>query len=435
MKQLIIHTAIVMSLVLGMALPLAKPVIAANTSISVTPHTASHHGEGVLSFSWGIWNWDGIAAYYTLAVHVPGQPDPLFIQYSDGAGTDHFPGISLPLQDIMGTVGAPDVHLRNPQHPDSHDWTVPAGLEPGSYRAWVRLYLEGETHPTAGVFVSFNIAAPSIDLQKAVWDGTSWHDADTPQTGPDLPGSVNPVIFRFVIVNTGHDKLTDVTLTDPDMASLYEDFACTIPATFAVASLAENYSVTVYGKLDWEAGQHSNTARVEGLRGTVTVEDTDSCHYLGSGASIHLKKHVNGQDADSPTGPLVEVGSTITFDFVVTNAGDVELAPVVVTDDVLGNIGTIESLTAGASQTLTVTATALAGQHSNMGTATGTPPTGPDVSATARGHYNGSSAAPPPPDSEPRSISRPAIVVLWIVLSMGIITGAIMLVRRRGVRP
>ena len=33
---------------------------------------------------------------------------------------------------------------------------------------------------------------------------------------------------------------------------------------------------------------------------------------------IDLETYVNGDDADAPTGPIVAVGSTVTFDFVVT---------------------------------------------------------------------------------------------------------------------
>ncbi len=92
---------------------------------------------------------------------------------------------------------------------------------------------------------------------------------------------------------------------------------------------------------------------------------------------MSLVKFVNGQDADSPTGPHVAAGSTVTFTYVVTNTGNVPLANVVVTDDKLGPItgftGDTNSnglLDLTETWTYTATATALAGQQTNVGTVT-----------------------------------------------------------------
>jgi hypothetical protein len=49
--------------------------------------------------------------------------------------------------------------------------------------------------------------------------------------------------------------------------------------------------------------------------------------------AIDIEKATNGEDADNPTGPVIEVGGTATFTYVVTNTGDVPLANVVVVDD------------------------------------------------------------------------------------------------------
>jgi hypothetical protein len=48
---------------------------------------------------------------------------------------------------------------------------------------------------------------------------------------------------------------------------------------------------------------------------------------------IHIEKATNGEDADNPTGPVVPVGSTVTFTYDVSNTGNVPLANVIVTDD------------------------------------------------------------------------------------------------------
>ena len=87
---------------------------------------------------------------------------------------------------------------------------------------------------------------------------------------------------------------------------------------------------------------------------------------------LSLEKRTNGEDADTAPGPMVLVGSTVTWTYEVTNTGNVTLTNIVVTDDQEGSIGTISSLAPGASQTLTKTGTAVAGQYANIGTATTT---------------------------------------------------------------
>lgn len=71
---------------------------------------------------------------------------------------------------------------------------------------------------------------------------------------------------------------------------------------------------------------------------------------------------------------VAKEGDTVTYTFTVTNTGTADLAPVTVTDDKLGSIGTIPSLVAGASQTLTKTYVVPAGSPAvtNVVTACGT---------------------------------------------------------------
>lgn len=147
--------------ILGLLVPLfglATPIMAANVSGGVTPNTIMNDGTHRANFTWDIWDWSGNASYYTFAIHNFGDLfSPIYIQYSDGAGTDSFLGVSVPLQSVNGTVGSPTTHLRNPEYPGAHVWTVPSGFTPGTYWAVASLYLEGETVPDAQAIITLDI--------------------------------------------------------------------------------------------------------------------------------------------------------------------------------------------------------------------------------------------------------------------------------------
>ena len=136
-----------------------------------------------------------------------------------------------------------------------------------------------------------------------------------------------------------------------------------------------------------------------------TASDTDTLTLFGG---VNLVKLVNGQDADSPTGPHVAAGSTLTFTYVVTDTGDVPLANVVVTDDKLGPITSFTGdtnanglLDLTETWTYTQTATALAGQQTNVGTVTGQDVnTLTTVTDDNPANYFGDAPALPPPTSD-----------------------------------
>ena len=60
---------------------------------------------------------------------------------------------------------------------------------------------------------------------------------------------------------------------------------------------------------------------------------------------------------------------TVTWTYVVTNDGDVDLENITVTDNVLGDVCVIASLAAGAFTTCELTGTAAADQYTNTGAA------------------------------------------------------------------
>jgi uncharacterized repeat protein (TIGR01451 family) len=92
------------------------------------------------------------------------------------------------------------------------------------------------------------------------------------------------------------------------------------------------------------------------------VEDEDASHYCNFNPAIDIEKATNGVDADDPDAgdaPIIEPGDPVTWTYVVTNIGNVDLFNVVVTDDqgatviCPGGTNVIPSLPVNATETCT----------------------------------------------------------------------------------
>ena len=92
---------------------------------------------------------------------------------------------------------------------------------------------------------------------------------------------------------------------------------------------------------------------------------------------IDLVKSTNGDDANLPTGPLIQVGDPVTWTYLITNTGNTRLSNVTLTDDILGaitcNEGVIPALNPNDTFTCTVNGVATLNQYANIGTVTGQP--------------------------------------------------------------
>ena len=123
---------------------------------------------------------------------------------------------------------------------------------------------------------------------------------------------------------------------------------------------------------------------------TQMVMDQDPSHYIGipGDPDIDIEKATNGRDADRPEdGPQLSEGDRVTWTYVVTNTGDVDLFDVEVTDDIEGFIGTIDFLAAGDSATLILRGRAGDDDYANEGCAEGTTEDGDMVEDCDPSHY------------------------------------------------
>ncbi len=251
-------------------------------------------------------------------------------------------------------------------------------------------------------------ATTGIDIEKK----TLQNQADTPN-GPTV-GVGNNVNWQFEVTNTGNVDLADVTVTDNVIAAA--DIDCG-DGTNVIALLEPGVAntVTCTASGDAVAGQHANTATATGSPVDADGDpvdlddptDDDPSHYFGVAPDVDIEKLTNGQQADSPSGPLAQVGSTVTWTFIVENEGNVPLADVTVTDNQLANAAiscathlgdsdgnnVIDLLRPTEQVTCTATGTAIAGQYANTGSVVGVP-----IFPSASGTYDGTDPSTWPSD-------------------------------------
>jgi hypothetical protein len=173
------------------------------------------------------------------------------------------------------------------------------------------------------------------------------------------------------------------------------------PGPFAGLSDANGeFAVTFTSATPGTVTGHGSATVVVG--GVALVRETDGLGLNSDDAvkvfinpAIDIEKATNGEDADVPTGPVLQVGDAVTWTYVVTNTGNVPLSNVVVTDDILGVIPGPDSGDTNNNGILETTeiwlysanGIAVAGQYANLGDVVGTPPIGPPVADEDPSHY------------------------------------------------
>lgn len=240
-------------------------------------------------------------------------------------------------------------------------------------------------------------------------------DANTPP-GPVIE-SGQTVTWTYIFTNTGVLTLTNLSLVDDKLGTIapVAGDSCFTEDTL----LGPGQSITCVVTGIAVTGQYSNTGTVTGVSvpkvpnfPTVVVTDTDPSNYFGTTSTteipgITIKKYTNGHDADDSPGPLVQVGSTITWTYVVSNTGNVPLSNITVTDNhndvtpvyVSGDTNGNSILEVGEIWIYEATGIAIEGDYQNIGTVVGTPPQGSNVSASDPSHYVGTDQQGPLPNA------------------------------------
>ncbi|MGH9118661.1 MAG: DUF7507 domain-containing protein [Acidimicrobiales bacterium] len=220
-------------------------------------------------------------------------------------------------------------------------------------------------------------SAPAVEIVKT----TNGEDASTPAEAVNVqPGE--RVSWLYEITNTGNVPLL-WTVTDDQLG---------VVACPRLLFIAPGRSIFCFASGIAEVGPYANIGTVVGTgpAGQV-VTDSDPSHYFGVLGNIDIEKFTNDFNAEQPPGPFLPPGSPVTWTYRVTNTGNSPLTDVIVEDlngvavDCFGQ----DTLAVGASFDCEATGTAEPDQYTNISTATGTPPVGPDVRDEDPSHYFG----------------------------------------------
>ena len=224
---------------------------------------------------------------------------------------------------------------------------------------------------------------PAIDLVK-----TAGAVNDLDGNGADAGDTIT---YSFKVTNTGNVTLNPVTVHDPLFGGASPNVTCPAGALAPGASVTCSTKTYTLTQADVDAGKRENTATATGTATNgVKVADPDSSSTpIAAFPAILLVKTAGAvNDLD---GIGADAGDTITYSFKVTNTGNVTLNPVTVHDPLFGGASPNVTCPAGplapgdsvtcSTRTYTLTqADVDAGTVDNTATATGTAPSGVEVS-------------------------------------------------------
>ncbi len=251
-------------------------------------------------------------------------------------------------------------------------------------------------------------AAPNPEI--AIVKLTNGTNNDSPPVAGTPDGPIVPVggavTWTYDVTDPGNEPIANVAVTDSiagvnPQPVLSGGFNVGDTNHNGILDPGETWVFTASGTAI--AGQYSNIGTATG---TSTITDTpvtasNPDHYFGATPAVQIVKLTNGTNNDSPPvtgvpdGPIVAVGSTVTWTYDVTNPSSdpFSLSMVQVTDNIPGvnpqpvlsggfNVGDTNDngiLDPGETWVFTASGTAVAGQYSNIGTVVATP-----VSSTER---------------------------------------------------
>ena len=258
--------------------------------------------------------------------------------------------ITLPAVVILGPGDSSAPMTATATHTDK-------GVYPNTVTA-IAVDNEGNSDTaTADASVEVTDVMPTLEVVKSV----------TPLE-MNMPGG--SFSYSVTVTNTSVEPVK-VTLVEDDVYGIVYQWMAEAPEIWLASGES---SVFEFSMDHTTPGEYRNTveATVVDNEGNPASASDDAVVNVWNPAIQVVKT------SDAPNG-IVAIGTLVTYTYVVTNVGDVDLFDIVVTDDKLGVVGTLEMLAVGASETFTASAV-LENTTTNVVVATGEDKNGDEVS-------------------------------------------------------
>ncbi len=271
---------------------------------------------------------------------------------------------------------------------------VCTSLAPGATCSLTGTYTVTQADVDAGSIVN-TAGVTSDDITTAVEDVETTPVAQTDSLAIDKPAPANAdgdssgdvsvgdvLTYTITATNDGTTTQSNVVVSDPMISP--SSTTCTTLAPGATCVLTGTYTVT---QADVDAGSITNTAGVTSDDITTAVEDGNVQTIVASPELSMTKTAVETN--------FTAVGDTISYNYEVTNTGNVSITGLSVTDDKIATVTCpVTSLAPGASTTCTATYTVTqadldAGSVTNNADADATPSGGTLTPAEASETVNG----------------------------------------------
>jgi hypothetical protein len=267
----------------------------------------------------------------------------------------------------------------SPARPSGQTGAVIAGTVTSASGAASTAGLNGAPRfirPSASPFAGLTVRIVGSDRSALVGDDGTFQITDVPGGTVRLQFSGDGVNVTISIQNVSPDQFIQIQVQLGGSSAQILDETRTQKVELCHKEGNGTYHlIDISESAEGAHRDHGDAMVGEPVPGRPNMTFDSTCRPVGP--SVEIKKFTNGEDADNPPGPEILVGSPVTWTYIVTNNGTVNLTGIVVTDS--RGVAVSCPLTALAanpvsnpSMTCTATGVAVQGPYSNEGLVTAT---------------------------------------------------------------